>query len=403
MDESDVEFEEELDEERRPEVTIRPGDVSTAVVHATDWTTETILSQFRRGNININPRFQRRDAWNIKKKSRFIESIILGLPLPQIVLAEDKKARGKYLVLDGKQRLLTLLQFTGLSEQGEFKDFKLRHLEVRGDLLGKSFNDLSTDSKLKEDLDQFYNQPIRSAVIRNWPNEDFLHLVFVRLNTGTVQLSPQELRQALFPGEFVDYIDEVASNSPAIRSLLKNSGPDFRMRDVELLLRHIAFKFFISDYSGDLKKFLDDTCKTLNKEWVYKEVSIKESVKNFEESIEAAIEIFGEDKVGRKWIGEGFEPRLNRAVLDVITFYFSDNKIRSAGIENSKDVLKAFKDLCVEDETFRNSIEKTTKSLGATSNRLILWGERLRDAVGLDFAIPYLEDNSIEFGGFGDK
>jgi len=400
MGESTVEFVEESDEESVLDVSVKPRDVSSAVVHATDWTTETILSQFRRGNININPRFQRRDAWNITKKSRFIESIILGLPLPQIVLAEDKNARGKYLVLDGKQRLLTLLQFTGYSEEGRFKDFKLRHLEVRLDLNGKSFKDLDTDPQLKEDLNQFYNQSIRSAVIRNWPNEDFLHLVFVRLNTGTVQLSPQELRQALFPGEFVSYIDEAASDSSAIRSLLKNSDPDFRMRDVELLLRHLAFKFFISDYSGDLKKFLDKTCETLNDNWIDKEGQIKEQVEKFDQSINAAIDIFGKDNVGRKWIGVGFEPRLNRAVLDVITFYLSDDIIRSAALENSGNVLKAFQDLCMEDETFRNSIETTTKSLGATSNRLILWGKRLRDVVGLDFATPDLENNAINFSGF---
>jgi len=303
-------------------------------------------------------------------------------------------------VLDGKQRLLTLLQFTGISEPGKFKDFKLRHLEVRLDLNGKAFKDLETDPELKEDLNQFYNQSIRSAVIRSWPNEDFLHLVFVRLNTGTVQLSPQELRQALFPGEFVSYIDEAAANSPAIRSLLKNSGPDFRMRDVELLLRHISFKFFISDYSGDLKKFLDETCKRLNKNWVEREEQVKEYVDKFEQAIDAAIDIFGKDNVGRKWVGENFEPRLNRAVLDVITFYLSDDRIRRAALDNKEYVLEAFKDLCKENETFRNSIETTTKSLGATSNRLILWGERLRSAVDLDFATPYLENNAIKFSGF---
>jgi hypothetical protein len=70
-------------------------DVAEALVTATDWTTETILNQLRRGNIDLNPRFQRRDAWTPPRKSLFIESIILGLPVPQLVLAErtDQKAR----------------------------------------------------------------------------------------------------------------------------------------------------------------------------------------------------------------------------------------------------------------------------------------------------------------------
>ncbi|WP_187272410.1 DUF262 domain-containing protein [Methylobacterium sp. WL9] len=92
------------------------ADFSQAVLYSTDWTVETIISQAKRGNIEMRPRFQRRDAWRVLRKSRFVESIILGLPIPQIVLAEKRNERGKYIVLDGKQRLLSLLQFVGDAE-----------------------------------------------------------------------------------------------------------------------------------------------------------------------------------------------------------------------------------------------------------------------------------------------
>lgn len=81
------------------------------MVTSTDWTTETILNQLARGNIQLNPRFQRREAWTQVRKSRFIESLFLGLPIPQLVLAEQRGRRGAYLVIDGKQRLLALRQF----------------------------------------------------------------------------------------------------------------------------------------------------------------------------------------------------------------------------------------------------------------------------------------------------
>ncbi|MGZ8225662.1 MAG: DUF262 domain-containing protein [Methylococcaceae bacterium] len=81
---------------------------SPAGVSGNDWTTETIISQIKKGNIQLNPDFQRRDAWDKSRKSRFIESLILGLPVPQIVLAESKERRGAYIVLDGKQRLLSI-------------------------------------------------------------------------------------------------------------------------------------------------------------------------------------------------------------------------------------------------------------------------------------------------------
>ena len=88
---------------------------SQAVLYASDWTVETVVSQLERGNIELNPQFQRRDAWSARAKSRFIESIILGLPIPQIVLAERRNQRGRYIVLDGKQRLLSCLLYTSPS------------------------------------------------------------------------------------------------------------------------------------------------------------------------------------------------------------------------------------------------------------------------------------------------
>src|ERR1700688_690745 len=80
-----------------------PSLLGQAVVFGTDWTAATLIDQLRRGNIKLDPIFQRRDAWDPKRKSRFIESIALGLPIPQIVLAEAKDEKGAFLVIDGKQ------------------------------------------------------------------------------------------------------------------------------------------------------------------------------------------------------------------------------------------------------------------------------------------------------------
>jgi uncharacterized protein with ParB-like and HNH nuclease domain len=184
----------------------RPTQFS-AVVTATDWTTQTILSQLHKGNIELNPNFQRRDAWKAPRKSQFIESLLLGIPVPQLVLAERKEKRGSYIVIDGKQRLLSLSQFTS-TDESRFRSFRLTALHIRHELNGKSFHDLETDVELEDALTSFENQTIRTVVIRNWDNESFLYEVFLRLNTGSVQLSPQELRQALHPGPFSSFVDE---------------------------------------------------------------------------------------------------------------------------------------------------------------------------------------------------
>lgn len=374
-------------------------DIREAVVYSADWTTETILAQLRRGNIQINPSFQRRDAWNRKRKSRFIESLILGLPVPQIVLAERREQKGQYIVLDGKQRLLSLLQFTGAAEASRFNGFALQGLDVRDDLNRKSFHDLSNDLILGSDYDAFLNQTVRAVVIRNWPSYDFLHLVFVRLNSGHVSLSPQELREALFPGPFVDFVDARAAESEPLMALLKIDEPDFRMRDVEILVRFLGFAFFLPEYTGNLKAFLDSTCDKLNKAWGEHEDEIRGRANAFDLALATAIEIFGADGAARKWVGDRFEGRLNRAVLDVMAFYFADELIRTAALERRGEVISAFQNLCETDD-FRSAIETTTKSMTATRIRFERWGLVLRDVVALPFRVPYADDPQDVFAGF---
>ena len=230
-----------------------PSTIAQSVLSGNDWTTETIIRQINKGNIILNPRFQRRDAWEPERKSKFIESLILGLPVPQLVLAESKTRKGSYIVIDGKQRLLSVRQFSSMLDDTSFPQLRLKGLTLRPDLINKSLTELANDPQFYDDLTSFENQPIRTVVIRNWPNESFLYNVFLRLNTGSVPLSTQELRQALHPGVFVDYADETSADSPALRDLLKIKKPDFRMRDVELLVRYFAFKNFLGLYNGDLK------------------------------------------------------------------------------------------------------------------------------------------------------
>jgi uncharacterized protein with ParB-like and HNH nuclease domain len=177
--------------------------INEAVISGSDWTTETILRQIEKGNIKLDPDFQRRIAWNNKRKSKFIESLILGFPIPQIVLAQASNDKGKYIVLDGKQRLTSIRSFVANSDDPDYQQIKLSGLEIRNDLNGKTYFDLNNTPEHDNDLSNFENQTIRTVVIKNWPDESFLYHVFLRLNTGSVQLSPQELRQALHPGKFI--------------------------------------------------------------------------------------------------------------------------------------------------------------------------------------------------------
>jgi hypothetical protein len=387
--ENSIEFE-NRDEDQPDHVDVET--LHDAVVTATDWTTETILTQMERGNIQLSPRFQRRDAWDLTRKSRFIESLFLGLPVPQIVLAEQKGQRGRFVVLDGKQRLLSLLQFSGRGE-GQNNGFSLRGLDVRDDLSGTDYEQLAEDPAYSSDLDAFHNHTVRTVVIRNWPSNDFLYLVFVRLNTGSVQLSPQELRQALHPGDFVDFIDDKACDSDALRRLLRKTEPDFRMRDTELLLRHVAFKRFLNVYSGNLKQFLDNTCKDLNDQWEVVSDSVSEDVGNFEAATNLCFEVFGERNVGRRWVNNNFQGQFNRALFDVLSYFFASPEIRDAVTGNHEQILAAFK-VIFTSEDFVTSITTTTKSIGATYTRFHQWGIALHGVLGDCVPIPQLNGNN---------
>lgn len=367
---------------------------SSAVVSGNDWTTETLLNQINKGNIILNPDFQRRDAWDKKRKSKFIESLILGLPIPQVVLAESKERKGSYIVLDGKQRLLSIRQFSANADDKVYEQLKLTDLEIRDDLIRKSLQDLRDDLNLFDDLSAFENQPIRTVVIKNWPNEDFLYHVFLRLNTGSVPLSPQELRQALHPGPFVSFLDQSSSNSDALREILKLKKPDFRMRDAELLLRFFSFKNFLSEYGGTLKKFLDDTCENLNENWEEKEELIASQLESFEIAHIFIKSIFNGNQY-RKWSGSSYESRFNRAVFDILILSFVDTEIRKLSAGRETEVEAAYKKLCDENKEFMTSIESTTKSLSATQIRISAWFEVLNNLLGANLHVPRLIDNRI--------
>ena len=369
--------------------------ISQAVVSATDWTTETILNQIKKKNIILNPKFQRREAWDDKRKSKFIESLFLGLPIPQIVLAEDKKRKGAYLVIDGKQRLLSIRRFISQQNDEEYQSFRLKGLTIREDLNGRSYEDIKEDLDLFEDISSFENQSIRTIVIKNWPNENFLYHVFLRLNTGSVPLSPQELRQALHPGPFLDYIDEVSDKSLAIRSILGIKKPDYRMRDIELLVRFFSFKNFLSVYSGNLKLFLDETCKKLNDDWDYYSVTIEQQFHDFENAYTTICQIFTEENAFRKWEGSEYQSRFNRAIFDVMFFYFSDPKVCQAVKQKESDIENEFKKLCENNRDFMTSLEHTTKSVKAIHTRFSCWADLLNRVLGLDLYIFSIKNNKL--------
>ena len=362
-------------------------DIGEMAISGTDWTTETIVRQIEKGNIILDPEFQRREAWTPVRKSRFIESLLLGFPVPQIILAESKEKRRKFIVIDGKQRLVSLKQFM----QGGSSPLKLRGLEVRKDLNGKTYQQM-LDSGFEGDIDLLCNQPIRTVVVKNWPSVEVLYRIFLRLNTGSVGLSPQELRQALYPGEFIKYVNEYSIKSKALQRILKqkNGRPDFRMRDIEMLIRFMAFQYFAKDYTGSMQLFLDETCKKLNAKWESHSSEIKDKAEQFDKASDTAYKIFDKNAFTKYKNGQ-YESRINRAVMDVMLFYFADETIRHAAEQESAKIKEAYEKLCATDEKFIDAIEQTTKSMNAVSYRFKKWAEVLGTCLSTPVTSPWRE------------
>lgn len=363
-------------------------DLSNMAISGTDWTADTIVNQIHKGNILLSPYFQRRDAWSPKMKSRFIESLFLGLPIPQIILAENKDKKGTYIVIDGKQRLLSLQQFVEGNEEG--KKLKLVGLEVKEQLNKMTYDDIQ-NSEYCDEIDAFNNQTIRTVVVKNWPSVEVLYLLFLRLNTGSVKLSPQELRQALYPGKFIDYVNGVSSTCAELKKMLKIKKPDFRMRDVEILIRYFAFAMFAKDYSGSMQQFLDNTCSELNKMWESRCAEIENLYAQFQLAAQTTNKVFGKDAF-HKFKAGSYETKINRAVADIMLFYFSNPDVRAAIPGHEEQIKLKFEALSTVRVEFLSAIETTTKSMQSVTERFNTWAEALNEELGMKVQSPYSEN-----------
>jgi hypothetical protein len=168
--------------------------------------------------------------------------------------------------------------------------------------------------------------------------------------------------------------------------MLRLRHPDFRMRDNEIALRYIAFALNLQHYNGNLKDLLDRTTAELNSSWSDIEQRVSQLFRKLERAIAVTQEIFQADAF-KKWNGYFFESRVNRAVFDVIAYYFSDERVIGPAVDNKESVVNAFKEAC-SDWRFATSISGTTKSLESVHFRFSIWATRLSAAIGVPITSP---------------
>ena len=249
-----------------------------------DFNVLTIVNFLDSGAVII-PGFQRNFVWDIKRASKLIESMILGLPVPPIYLYEE--GRNRFLVIDGQQRLMSLYYFTKgrfpkKSARGElralaFRDGPIERKHLDDDRLFQSFalqlprkeaaakNPLhklkySGLGEYKTVLDL---RPLRNVVIKqNHPQGDDSSVfeIFSRLNSGGVNLNPHQIRSSLYHSDFLETLYNL-NLADDWRAVLGRAQPDAGSRDVEIMLRGFALLLYSDSYKPSMVKFLNEFCR----------------------------------------------------------------------------------------------------------------------------------------------
>ncbi|MBF0550393.1 MAG: DUF262 domain-containing protein [Deltaproteobacteria bacterium] len=364
---------------------VESANYESVVVYSRDWTVETIINQISQGNIDLNPKFQRRNAWNDEKRSRLIESLIIGIPIPEIVLAEDPLKKKSFIVIDGKQRLLTIHGFVDPTI-GYWDQSELRWLHTRKELNGLTFENLLTDPELHYIFRAFMNSDIRCTVISSYNSPDILYDIFYRLNTGSVPLSTQELRQVLNKGPFADALVQHTNNKIPLHSVLHLSEPDPRLRDIEVVLRSLSFELYGTDYKGNLKDFLNESMRHLKTAWKEDREKVENLLHQFDRATEQAISVLGAERVGRKYVDGKWERRFNKSVFETELYYFWRTPKEKIDKVNKKKFVNEFKELCEHNTDFRKSIEATTKTNENYHTRFSLMKDLFNSAFGLNIS-----------------
>jgi len=246
-----------------------------------DWNLLTLVNYMESGAIKI-PRFQRNFVWDMKKASKLIESLLLGLPVPQLFLYE--RAKNEFLVIDGQQRLLSIyfyfkgrfprptargalglimkesnrLDAAALDDNLMFQDFRLT-LRQSGNGRASRF-----DGKKYTQLEEYRStldlRTLRNVVVKQVSpaGQASMFEIFNRLNTGGVNLNPQEIRTSLYRSDLMDSVLNLNVET-VWRELIGKPSPDGRMADVEILVRSLALATK-RPYSSPMTAFVNAFC-----------------------------------------------------------------------------------------------------------------------------------------------
>ena len=180
------------------------------------------------GNLILQPGFQRRRVWTDRQKSNLMESILLGLPVPEIYMQvkTDSEGKSEYIVVDGQQRIGSILDFVGVNYR---EPFELKGLDKNSNWIGYSFSTLTDEQKV-----DFYGHSMAVRYLQD-ANLEEIEDLFRRLNKYLTPLNPQELRNSTYKGPFLRLSEHFADDSFWPENGLATPAAIRRMGDIEFV------------------------------------------------------------------------------------------------------------------------------------------------------------------------
>ena len=283
-----------------------------------DYAVRTLMDMVVEGDLALDPDYQRQYRWPDEKAARFIESIVLNIPVPVLYLAEDSD--GTFSVIDGQQRLTSLLRFikphelSSLYPDRQLAPLALNDLRVRPDLNGMSYASLP-----RLDKSALAKRPIRCIVILNESDTTLKFEVFERLNTGSVSLTDQEVRNCIYRGSYNKLIKRLAVNEVFHELLNLPESLIKAMKDAELVLRFLAYKELsnVTDYADNFAEYLN---RHMEDRRVITEDMARRLQDEFDETVQVVNRVLGP--------GIAFRKPSNRN--DPSSGTFAQNKINGA-------------------------------------------------------------------------
>lgn len=317
--------------------------------YGADFLVDGLVRRLRDDDIII-PTFQRGFVWNYRQASRFIESLLLGLPVPGVFLSKDFDTQ-RLLVIDGQQRLKTLQFFY----DGVFADtgrvFALRSVQ-------RQFEGIRYETLKDEDRRRLDDSVLHATIVKQEaPPEDdsSIYYIFERLNTTGTPLSPQEIRHCIYRGEFNDLLGELNQTS----AWCSVYGPvDRRMRDQELVLRFLALFFGGDSYEKPMKEFLN---KYMAANRHLQLQSGDQLTKVFSDTVRVV-----DDALGHR----AFRPvrGLNAAVFDSVTVGLA-RRLEHGDMSDIKGFARHYRSL-LSNENFEERTQKSTADEVSVARRL---------------------------------